>query len=208
MYIPPLFKEDRLDTMQDVIREADLGLLITHGTTGLFATHLPILFDPEPGPNGALIGHIAKANPQWETAEPGQDGLAIFMGPDAYVSPAWYATKQETGRVVPTWNYVAVHAYGKLEFFHDPARLLDLVTRLTQKHEEKRADPWAVSDAPENFVAAQLRAIVGFRMVIDRLEGKSKMSQNRTPEDRAGVIKGLSESADPDEQAVAKLIKS
>ena len=134
------------------------------------------------------------------------EALAIFMGPNAYVSPSWYETKQRDGKVVPTWNYVAVHAYGPVEFFEDPARLLEVVTRLTERHEDSRADPWAVADAPPAFVQAQLRGIVGLRMPITRLEGKRKMSQNRNAEDRAGVAAGLGGSGDAADQAVGALI--
>jgi len=128
------------------------------------------------------------------------------MGPEAYVTPSWYATKQETGKVVPTWNYVAVHAYGPVEFFQDPERLLDVVTRLTRKHEAARAKPWAVSDAPADFIAAQLRGIVGIRIPVVRFEGKRKMSQNRPMADRVGVAAGLAASEHPADRAAAPLI--
>jgi transcriptional regulator len=134
------------------------------------------------------------------------EALAIFMGPGAYITPCWYATKQETGKVVPTWNYVTVHAYGPVEFFEDADRLLDVVTRLTNLHEQTRAAPWAVSDAPADFIRAQLRGIVGVRMPITRLEAKRKMSQNRSPADRAGVIKGLAESDRPEDRPASALI--
>jgi transcriptional regulator len=152
-----------------------------------------------------IYGHLAKPNPQWRVPPLGE-GLAIFMGSDAYVTPAWYATKQETGKVVPTWNYVAVHAHGPVEFFHDVDRLLDAVTRLTNLHEGPRAVPWAVNDAPVDFIAAQLRGIVGVRMPITRLEGKRKMSQNRNEVDRAGVAAGLAASERTTDREVAALI--
>jgi transcriptional regulator len=132
--------------------------------------------------------------------------MAIFGGPEAYISPSWYATKQETHRVVPTWNYVAVHAYGPVEFFDDPDRLLDVITRLTRLHEQTRVQPWAVRDAPADFIRAQLKGIVGVRMPISRLEGKRKMSQNRNAADRAGVIEGLSASDRAEDRIVASLI--
>jgi transcriptional regulator len=132
--------------------------------------------------------------------------MALFMGPDAYVSPSWYAAKREHGKVVPTWNYVAVHAYGPVEFFEDPERLLEVVTRLTELHERPRAEPWAVSDAPAPFVRAQLKAIVGLRLPIARIEGKRKMSQNRSAADRAGVAAGLAASERASERAAAALI--
>ena len=132
--------------------------------------------------------------------------MAIFVGPEAYVSPSWYATKQETHKVVPTWNYVAVHAYGPVEFFDDAERLLDVITRLTDLHEQPRKDRWAVTDAPTDFIKAQLRGIIGLRMPISRLDGKRKISQNRNLADRAGVINGLSESHRPEDHVVSSLI--
>ncbi len=137
---------------------------------------------------------------------PSGEAMAIFAGPEAYVTPSWYATKQETHKVVPTWNYVAVHAYGPVEFFDDADRLLDVITRLTDLHEQSRKDRWAVADAPADFVKAQLRGIIGLRMPITRLEGKRKMSQNRNAADRAGVIDGLSKSDRPEDHVVASLI--
>ena len=132
--------------------------------------------------------------------------MAIFTGPEAYVSPSWYATKQETHKVVPTWNYIAVHAYGPVAFFEDADRLLDVVTRLTDLHEQSRQARWAVADAPADFIKAQLKGIIGLRMPITKLDGKRKMSQNRNPADRAGVIDGLLESARPEDRVVASLI--
>ncbi|TIT88500.1 MAG: FMN-binding negative transcriptional regulator, partial [Mesorhizobium sp.] len=157
--------------------------------------------------HGTIYGHVAKANPQWRAPVLG-DGLAIFMGPDAYVTPAWYQTKQETGKVVPTWNYLAVHAYGPIDFFEDADRLLEIVTRLTNLHEGGRPSPWSVSDAPPDFIQAQLKGIVGLRMPITRLQGKRKMSQNRNAADRAGVATGLAASDRPSDRDVAQLIPS
>lgn len=191
MYIPPLFREDELPVLHETMRQAGLATLVTMGADGMEASHVPLLLDPSPAPHGTLLGHIARANPQWRRVAAGVPALAIFLGPDAYVSPSWYPTKAETGKVVPTWNYVAVHAYGAIEFFDDKARLLDLVTRLTEQHEGARASPWAVSDAPADYIEGMLGAIVGFAVPIDRLEGKWKMSQNRPAEDRAGVVAGL-----------------
>src|SRR3954468_24333339 len=192
MYIPPAFKDD-IESIRATIHGARLASLVTATSAGPVATPLPLFLDESEGEHGVLYGHVAKANPQWKLPPIG-DALAIFSGPDAYVTPSWYATKQETGKVVPTWNYVAVHAYGPVEFFEDPERLLDVVTRLTKLHEGPRADPWSVGDAPPDFVAAQLRGIVGLRMPITRIEGKRKMSQNRPEADRRGVAAGLAES--------------
>ncbi len=155
-----------------------LATLVTATEGGLIGTPLPMFLDASEGEKGTLYAHLARANAQW-TSAPLSEAMAIFMGPDAYITPSWYATKQQTGKVVPTWNYVAVHAYGPVEFFEDADRLLDVVTRLTNLHEQARAAPWAVSDAPADFIKAQLRGIVGVRMPITRLDGKRKMSQNQ-----------------------------
>ena len=191
MYIPPLFKEDRIDVLHDAIRRTGLATLVTLAADGLIASHVPLLLDADPAPYGTLIGHLARPNPQARGAIPGVQALAIFQGPDAYITPSWYATKRENGKVVPTWNYVAIHAHGPIEFFDDTERLRDVVTRLTEREEQARADPWAVSDAPAAFIDGMLKGIVGFALPIARLEGKWKMSQNRPAEDRAGVVAGL-----------------
>jgi transcriptional regulator len=205
MYIPPAFRDDEIETIRTAIRDARLANLVTSTADGPVATPLPLLLDEREGPHGTLYGHVAKANPQWRMAPIGE-ALAIFMGPEAYVTPSWYVTKQETGKVVPTWNYIAVHAYGPVEFFQEPERLLDVVTRLTNRHEKPRADPWTVDDAPEDFIAAQLRGIVGLRIPVTRFEGKRKMSQNRPAGDRLGVAAGLAASEHSRDREVAALI--
>jgi transcriptional regulator len=191
LYVPPLFKEDRIDVLHAAIRQSGLGTLVTLTADGLIASHVPMLLDPEPSPYGTLLGHVARPNPQARGAVAGVQALAIFQGPDAYVTPSWYATKRETGKVVPTWNYVAIHAYGQVEFFDAADRLRAIVTRLTEREETGRAEPWAVSDAPAGYVEGMLQGIVGFALPIARLEGKWKMSQNRPAADRAGVVAGL-----------------
>jgi transcriptional regulator len=201
MYNPPLFKEDRIEVLHEAIRRAGLVTLVTQTADGLIASHAPMLLDLEPAPYGTLIGHLARPNPQARGAI--GEGLAIFQGPDAYITPSWYATKRQNGKVVPTWNYVAIHAYGAVEFFNDLERLRDVVTRLTERQEAGRAQPWAVTDAPADFIDGMLKGIVGFAMPIARLEGKWKMSQNRPAEDRAGVISGLEAEQRPE---VADLI--
>jgi transcriptional regulator len=205
MYIPPAFREDDLSALHAVIRRARLANLVTATAEGLLATPLPLFLMADEGPHGTLYGHMARANPQWKQAPLGE-AMVIFQGPDAYITPSWYATKREHGKVVPTWNYVAVHAYGPAEFFDDEARLLDAVTRLTTLHESPRAQPWAVTDAPEAFIRAQLRGIVGLRLPIARIEGKRKMSQNRSAADRAGVAAGLASSGRVSDHAAAALI--
>lgn len=205
MYTPPAFRDEDRDSIRATLRAARLAHFITATADGVMATLLPLYIDQNEGEHGVVYGHLAKANPQGRTAAIG-DGLAIFMGPDAYITPSWYATKQETGKVVPTWNYVAVHAHGPVEFFDDPARLLQVVTRLTDIHEDERAAPWRVSDAPADFIQAQLRGIIGIRMPITRLEGKRKMSQNRSLADRSQVAAGLAESPRPSEREAAALV--
>jgi len=205
MYTPPAFRDDDLRSLRATIRAARLAILVTATAEGPLATNLPLLLDENEGEHGVIYGHVAKANPHWRVPPVGE-ALAMFMGPDAYVTPAWYQTKQETGLVVPTWNYVAVHAHGPIEFFEDADRLLEVVTRLTNLHEGERSAPWAVSDAPAEFIQSQLKGIVGLRMPITRLEGKRKMSQNRNEADRAGVVSGLSSSDRPSDREVAPLI--
>lgn len=205
MYVPPAFRLEELPEIHAAMRAARLPSLVTATAEGLVATPLPLLLAPEEGPFGTLYGHLARANPQWRTPPLGE-ALVLFGGPEAYVTPSWYASKAEHHKVVPTWNYVAVHAYGQPEFFEDPARLHDVVARLTARHEEGRATPWQLADAPEAFVRAQLRGIVGLRLPIARLEGKRKMSQNRDAADRAGVAAGLAASPEPSDRAVAPLI--
>jgi len=186
MYIPPAFAEDRPDELREIIRAASLPVLISDGASGLVATHLPLTLDGE-----RLIGHFAKANAHWKAFDPARESLAIFLAVEGYVSPSWYATKAETGKVVPTWNYEAVHAYGRLEIFERPEDILPIVTKLTERYEGKRAKPWAVSDAPSDYIASQLKGIVGVVLHVSRLEGKRKLSQNKTKADREGVVTGL-----------------
>jgi transcriptional regulator len=200
VYIPPLHKEDRIDVLHEAIRGTGLATLVTTTPDGLIASHIPLLLDPEPAPYGTLIGHLARPNPQARGAI--GEALVIFQGPEAYITPSWYATKRDTAKVVPTWNYVAVHAYGIIEFFDDKERLRDIVTRLTRRQEEARAEPWAVTDAPADFIDTMLKGIVGLALPITRLEGKWKMSQNRPAEDRAGVVAGLTGEERPDVAAL------
>ena len=208
MYVPPAFREDRPEVLRAAIRATGLAILVSHGPEGIVASHVPMLLDDAGGANGTLLGHIARANTQWRQSTPDIPALAIFPGPDAYISPSWYATKRVTGKVVPTWNYVAVHAYGQLVFFDDPGELRALVSRLTSVREAGRPVPWAVTDAPADFVASQVKGIVGFRLAITRLEGKWKMSQNRPMADRLGVIDGLRQQAEPTGAAVANLVRA
>ncbi len=186
MYNPPTFVESRPDELQEIMRAASLPVLVSHSDDGLIATHLPLYFvAPD-----RLVGHVARANPHWRAFDPAIPSLAIFSAVDGYVSPSWYATKAETGKVVPTWNYQAVHATGRLEILEDAGPVLEIVTHLTNRYEAPRAKPWAVSDAPADYLAAQLKGIVGVVLHISKLEGKAKLSQNKSKADQAGVVAG------------------
>ncbi|HSN93133.1 MAG TPA: FMN-binding negative transcriptional regulator [Anaeromyxobacteraceae bacterium] len=191
MYLPAHFAETRVEVLHEAIRHAGLATLVTTGGGGLDASHVPLLLDPEPGPLGRLVGHVARGNPQWSATPEASRALAILLGPDAYVTPSWYATKRETGKVVPTWNYLAIHAHGTVRFFQERERLLDVVTRLTDQHERGRPRPWRVTDAPADYLDGMLEGIVGVELTITRLEGKWKVSQNRSGADRRGVAEGL-----------------
>jgi transcriptional regulator len=202
MYVPDAFAEHRLSVLHAAIESCGLPIFVTTTPQGPDATHLPMMLAPDEGPFGTLHFHLARANPQWRTAANGP-ALVIFSGPDGYVSPSWYPAKAEHGRVVPTWNYVTVHASGIPDIYDDPDRLHALVTRLTEKHERDRATPWAVSDAPAAYVARQLRAIVGVALPIASLTGKWKLGQNRSAADQAGLRAGYAAEAPPNYAALA-----
>ena len=207
MYLPGHFEETRIDTLHQLIRARPLATIVTLGSAGLNANHIPFELSAEPAPLGTLRGHVARANPLWRDFSENIDALIIFHGPQAYVSPSWYPTKQATGEVVPTYNYIVVHAYGRLQIIDDPRWLGGLVTRLTERFEAARAEPWHVTDAPDGFIENQLRGIVGIEIVISKLLGKWKASQNRPVVDREGVVKGLSGSNDADSLALAELVR-
>jgi transcriptional regulator len=177
MYVPDHFREDRTEVLHQAMRQIGFATLVTQG---LDANHLPILLD-----GNVLRGHVARANPVWKQAE--GPALAIFLGPHAYVSPSWYPSKAETGKAVPTWNYITVHARGRIAWRHEPDWLRAHVTALSDAHEAQRAQPWAVGDAPETYIQTMLRGVVGFELTIESLQGKYKLSQNRDAADRAGV---------------------
>lgn len=207
MYTPSSFAINDLHDLQQQILDTRLAVLVTHGEQGLQASHLPLLLRPDQGPNGTLYGHFARANPQWKALQDGAQALVIFAGADAYVSPGFYPSKADHGKVVPTWNYVAVHAYGTAEVFTDADRLRNLVSALTDRHEADRNNPWKVADAPADYIDGMLKAIVGFALPIERLEGKRKLSQNRSTADIAGVREGLAASPDVYDQALAHLMR-
>lgn len=204
MYAQACFKEERLPVLQAAIREIGLAALVTAGPSGLEATHLPLFLEAGEGAFGTLYGHIARANPQWGRLTKGAESLAIFQGPQAYVTPSWYESKQQTGKAVPTWNYIAVHAHGQLEIIDDPAFARSVVEKQTRFHEGGRPHPWAVADAPEDYIQALLKAIIPVRLTIARQEGVWKLSQNRSPEDQTGVKRGLGAEAVGQASAVAQ----
>lgn len=211
MYLPAYHREDDRTLQHDLIRAYPLGTLIVMGRsdtehTGLIANPVPFHLDPAAGENGALKAHVARANPVWRDYDPAVEALVVFQGPQIYVSPNFYATKKETGKVVPTWNYVSVQAYGTLKVIEDKAWLIDQIRALTATHEAEQPSPWSIDDAPEDYIAMMLRGIVGIEIAISRLEGKWKMSQNRTAEDRAGVVAALRASADKDAGIIADLV--
>ena len=205
MYNPAAFVVDDVEDIHRMMRDCRLANFVTATSEGPMSTFLPMFLDAKESERGVLYAHLARPNAQWK-ADPIGDGLAVFLGPDAYVTPSWYAAKAEHGKVVPTWNYQTVHARGPVEFFEDADRLLDVVTRLTNLHEGGRMAPWAVSDAPAAFIAAQLRGIVGMRMPITSLTGKRKMSQNRSEADRTGVKAGLAASERENERLAAAMV--
>ena len=208
MYLPPHHREDDPQRIAALIRARPLGLLVTNGPGGLIANPIPFLLDPSRGEHGTLVAHMARANPQWQEANGAREALVVFQDADAYITPAWYATKQETGKVVPTWNYATVHAWGPLRAIDDATWLHAQVRQLTTRHEGSREKPWAVEDAPERFVDMQVRAIVGIELPITRIEGKWKVSQNRTDADRSGVVEGLRGEADANAQRVADMVEA
>ncbi len=203
MYLPSAFRQTDLAQLHNLIDSTGLALLTSSGSQGLMASHLPLLLVPDEGEFGTLYGHFARANPHWRDLAEGSEALAVFSGPDAYVHPGWYPSKAEHGKVVPTWNYIAVHARGQTEVFTDPERLLQLVSRLSERHEAAQATPWSVDDAPRDYLDAMLRAIVGFALPIARLDGKWKLGQNRDAADREGVLEGLAASANPRDRELA-----
>ena len=197
MYIPAAFREEDLPTIHAEINKIQLATLVTLTTHGLVATHLPLMLDASAGEYGTLYGHVARGNSQWRTSDAEVEALAIFTASDAYVSPSWYPSKQETGKVVPTWMYAAIHAYGTVRFVDDAEWLRNVVTRLTDRHEAEFDAPWKVTDAPAAYVDAQLARIVGVELPITRLEGKWKFDQRSSEADRAGLMVGLETSGTP-----------
>ncbi len=207
MYLPRHYAEERPEVLHAAVRAHPLGLLVTHGPGGLDTNPVPFLLDAGPAPHGTLRAHVARANPVWREAA-GTEVVVVFQGPQAYLSPSWYAAKAEHGKVVPTWNYIVVQARGRLRAVDDAAWLHGLVERLTDRHEAGRAAPWAVSDAPADYLGQMLRAIVGLEIELTALVGKWKMSQNRSRADREGVAAGYEAQGDEASRARAAAVRA
>jgi transcriptional regulator len=207
MYLPSHFEETRVEVLHQLIREHSLAVLVTLGSEGLNANHIPFEIKPTPAPFGTLRGHVARSNPVWGDFSKDVQALLVFQGPQAYISPSWYPTKRETGKVVPTYNYIVVHAYGPLRVVEDRAWLRELVERLTNRHEAAGPEPWKITDAPRDYIEKMLGAIVGIEIPVTKLLGKWKASQNRPPADREGVVRGLSEIGDAGAAAMASFVK-
>lgn len=204
MYIPAHFEQPDIGAMHELIRAYPFATLVTLSSDGLNANHIPLHLAVETSPFGVLSGHVARANPIWSDYAQDVEVLAVFQGLDAYISPSWYASKRETSKVAPTWNYAAVHAYGTVRIIDDAAWIRAQLEVLTDEHEAAFAEPWAVSDAPDDFTEKLIGAVVGIEMTITRLAGKWKVSQNQPPRNRAGVVQGLRENGQP---AMAELVE-
>jgi transcriptional regulator len=207
LYEPPLHRNENLPELHALIRERVFGLLISNGAEGLIANSVPFVLDPAASKLGTLKVHLARANPQWRDLEASPDVLIVFQGHDHYITPSWYETKRETGKVVPTWNYTIVQAKGRAKVMDD-AWLAQQIEELTQALEQRREAPWAVGDAPADFIAMQRRAIVGLEIEILDIRGKWKTSQNRSAADREGVVAGLEAMGDEESQAMAEIVRA
>ena len=206
MYTPTPFQQDRPEVLQEFMERYPLAVLVGASDKGVLASHIPLIFEGTHGTSGTLKGHIARANPMWREFTDGAEVLAIFQGASHYISPNWYASKREHGKVVPTWNYTVVHARGRITWIQDRAWLRSFVGTLTDRHERGSASPWQISDAPAGYFEQMLSAIVGFEIAIESLSGKWKLSQNRSAADQAGVVSALSTSADPAALEMAALV--
>ena len=207
MYAPSHFDEPRLPVLHELMQRHPFAVIVAQTPNGLEANHVPLILDATRGSFGTLRGHIARANSMWQDVAAGAEVLAIFHGVNHYISPQWYPSKKEHGKVVPTWNYVIVHVHGGIQWFHDPVWLRSLLEALTGRHERAYQTPWHVSDAPDEYVQRMLGAIVGFEIPISRITGKWKLSQNRDQADRAGVTSALAEQPDAAAHEMAALIE-
>jgi len=208
MYVPEAFREDRIEVLHAMMRELGAATIVGLAADGLMATHVPVVLDLEPAPFGTVCCHFSRANPHAAALVDGGELLLIFQGPQGYVSPSWCATKEETGKVLPTWDYVAVHAYGQPTLFDGAERLRPHLAALTSQFEEEFDLPWGIEDAPADFVDAMYKGIVGVEIPLSRLEGKWKLSQNRPEKDQLGVIRGLRGLGDEASRKLADLVES
>lgn len=206
MYIPKQFEEPKVEVMHGLIRAYPLATLVTLSSSGLNANHIPLHLSQEPSPFGTLRGHVARSNPVWIDFKSNVETLAIFHGPETYITPSWYATKKETGKVVPTWNYVVVHAYGSLRVVDDATWLRAQLEALTAHNEASFQKPWKVTDAPREYTEKLIEAIVGIEIVITKLYGKWKVSQNQPTQNQTTVIEGLEESGTEEASVMANLV--
>ena len=208
MYLPKAFEETDEQQLHAFIRAHPLATFVSIDANGLCANHFPMLVEKSPDGQFVLRGHVARANPLWRSLEQHPQALAIFQDPGLYVTPSWYPSKQDDGRVVPTWNYVAVHVNGSARAVDDPHWLRSFLTRLTDTNESRFVQPWKITDAPDDHIERQLRAIVGVEVAIERIAGKWKVSQNRTAKDAEGVVAGLKEQGDPASQRMVELVEA
>ncbi|MES2353608.1 MAG: FMN-binding negative transcriptional regulator [Pseudomonadota bacterium] len=206
MYIPKHFEEPNVDVMHELIRARPFATLVTFSASGLNANHIPLLLSKEPSPHGTLQGHVARSNPMWADFAKDVEALVVFQGPDTYITPSWYATKKQAGKVVPTWNYVAVHAYGSLRIVDDPTWLRSQLEALTAHNEASFPQPWKIADAPHEYIEKLIGSIVGIEIVITKLYGKWKVSQNQPAQNRTTVVEGLQASGTEEALMMAKLV--
>jgi transcriptional regulator len=208
MYIPKMYEEHRIPVLHELIEANPFASLITMGSSGLFASHIPMVLEKDGSSLGRLKCHVSRANAQWRDFSPEVEALAIFAGNHHYISPTWYVEKEETGKVVPTWNYEVVHVYGKLKAIEDHDWLMAHLNSLTNIHEAASPEPWKVSDAPPDYIEAMAKGVVGFELSIQRFEGKWKVSQNRNERDREGIYKGLDHLNTETSKAMKKLVQT
>ena len=206
MYTPKCHALTDIGTMHAHIADHPLGAWVCTVQKQLIANHIPFILDAQNGPTGRLLGHVSRANPVWRELDGGAPSVVMFMGPHAYITPSWYPSKHQHGKVVPTWNYVTVHAHGVARAIEDPSWILDVINRLTDAQEVRRTEPWKVSDAPSGYIEKMLRAVVGIEIVIEHLEGRLKVSQDEDDQDRLGTVAGLRQSSSAPSQVLANLV--
>jgi transcriptional regulator len=207
VYIPKFNEETRLDVMHALIESQPFATLVTTGSSGLIASHIPMVLNRSEGPHGTLRCHLSRANKQWRDLTSSAEALAIFSGTHHYISPNWYPEKAEGGKVVPTWNYAVVHAYGPIRLVEDPTQLLAHLNALTTQHESTFPTPWQVSDAPADYIASQMKGIIGIEIPITRIEGKWKVSQNKSERTLRAVEQGLEDLNTPEALAMRDLVR-